>query len=51
MRNRLIHGYDFVDYDVLWQTLVEDLPVLIRVLDEFLREVAGTSTETAVCPS
>ena len=21
MRNRLIHGYDFVDYDILWQTV------------------------------
>lgn len=34
MRNRLIHGYDFVDYDILWQTLVEDLPALIRALEE-----------------
>jgi uncharacterized protein with HEPN domain len=34
MRNRLIHGYDFVDYDILWQTLIEDLPVLIRALEE-----------------
>jgi len=28
MRNRLIHGYDFVDYDILWQTITEDLPAL-----------------------
>lgn len=32
MRNRLIHGYDFVDFDVLWQTVVEDLPGLVAVL-------------------
>ncbi len=32
-RNRLIHGYDFVDYDILWQTVEEDLPVLIRALE------------------
>lgn len=32
MRNRLIHGYDFVDHDILWQTIQEDLPLLIEVL-------------------
>ena len=32
MRNRLIHGYDFVDYDILWQTVVEDLPGLVVAL-------------------
>ena len=32
LRNRLIHGYDSVDMDILWQVLVEDLPELIRVL-------------------
>jgi uncharacterized protein with HEPN domain len=32
MRNRLIHGYDSIDFDILWQTLVEDLPPLIAAL-------------------
>ena len=32
MRNRLIHGYDFVDFDILWQTVVEDLPELVAAL-------------------
>jgi len=35
-RNRLIHGYDFVDYDILWQTVQEDLPALIRLLEDVL---------------
>lgn len=26
LRNRLIHGYDSVDFDVLWQILNQDLP-------------------------
>ena len=34
MRNRLIHGYDSVDLDVLWDTLQLDLPALIVQLDE-----------------
>jgi uncharacterized protein with HEPN domain len=29
MRNRLIHGYDAVDMEILWQTLQQDLPPLI----------------------
>lgn len=32
MRNRLIHGYDFVDHHVLCQTLTADLPLLIPAL-------------------
>ena len=32
MRNRLIHGYDIVDTDVIWQTITEDLPVLVKSL-------------------
>lgn len=29
MRNRLIHGYDAIDLDLLWDTLALDLPPLI----------------------
>lgn len=32
MRNRLIHNYDDVDHDVLWQTLQTDLVPLIEEL-------------------
>lgn len=35
-RNRLIHGYDFVDYEILWDTVQEDLPALIRELEHVL---------------
>ena len=34
MRNRLIHGYDFLDLDILWQTVNEDLPLLIAELEK-----------------
>ena len=36
MRNRLIHGYDFVDYEILWDTIVEDLPLLIAELEKII---------------
>lgn len=32
LRNRLIHGYDAVDFDILWNILQIDLPPLIREL-------------------
>ena len=34
MRNRLIHGYDSVDLDVLWDTVELDLPPLIDELQK-----------------
>ena len=36
MRNRLIHGYDFVDYDILWDTINSDLPPLIEILEKII---------------
>jgi uncharacterized protein with HEPN domain len=33
MRNRMIHAYFDIDLDVVWQTVVEDLPVLIDRLE------------------
>jgi uncharacterized protein with HEPN domain len=36
MRNRLIHGYDFLDLDILWQTVDEDLPILIAKLEKIV---------------
>jgi len=36
MRNRLIHGYDQVDLDILWDTIEDDLPPLITKLEKIL---------------
>ncbi len=36
LRNRLIHGYDFVDFDLLWQITNDDLPSLIDQLEKIL---------------
>ena len=33
-RNRLIHAYDDIDRDVLWQIVRVDLPELVRQLGE-----------------
>jgi uncharacterized protein with HEPN domain len=38
LRNRLIHGYDTVDFDILWQIINQDLPSLIGSLRKTLGE-------------
>lgn len=39
MRNRLVHGYDAVDLDVLWDTIIDDLPPLIAELEKILPSI------------
>jgi uncharacterized protein with HEPN domain len=36
LRNRLIHGYDQVDHDILWAIVQNDLPPLIAELERSL---------------
>ena len=36
LRDRLIHGYDAVDNDILWQILIHDLPTLVTALEAIL---------------
>jgi uncharacterized protein with HEPN domain len=36
MRNRLIHAYFDINLDILWKTIIEDLPPLISELEKIL---------------
>ncbi|HUX01069.1 MAG: HepT-like ribonuclease domain-containing protein [Phycisphaerae bacterium] len=36
LRNRLIHGYDEVNLDILWAIVQKDLPALAAELDKIL---------------
>lgn len=36
MRNRLIHAYHDVDKEIVWKTIVEDLPPLIIELEKIV---------------
>ncbi len=38
LRNRLIHGYDSIDLDILWQIVSQDLPPLTRSLEAIVAE-------------
>lgn len=36
MRNRIIHGYDNVSLDIVWGTILDDLPPLVSQLEDVL---------------
>ncbi len=40
MRNRLIHAYFDVDLDILWKTILEDVPQLVSSLNEIIQTEA-----------
>jgi uncharacterized protein with HEPN domain len=41
LRNRLIHGYDSVDMDIIWTIIHDDLPALVAVLEGVATSVDG----------
>jgi len=43
LRNRLIHGYDSVDFEILWQIINHDLPALIDALERIVSSGSGPS--------
>lgn len=38
-RHRITHGYDVIDYDILWDTVQSDFPPLVAVLEQALDEL------------
>ena len=36
MRDRLVHGYFDINLDVVWETVTEDLPPLVRHLENII---------------
>jgi uncharacterized protein with HEPN domain len=39
MRNHLVHGYFDVDYDLVWDTVMNDLPPLLAELEKTLSRI------------
>jgi uncharacterized protein with HEPN domain len=39
-RHRITHGYDVIDYDILWDTVQDDLPPLVKALQGVLADLA-----------
>lgn len=38
MRNRLIHAYFQIDFDVVWDTVTQDFPELLAKLDKMIAD-------------
>lgn len=38
MRNHIIHGYDQIDLEIVWQVLTVELPPLVPHLEQILQE-------------
>jgi len=36
MRNRLVHAYFNINLDILWKTVIEDLPPLVDELEKIV---------------
>ena len=41
MRNRMIHGYDDIDFDIVWNTAQESIPLLLRLIEPLADTVTG----------
>jgi uncharacterized protein with HEPN domain len=39
IRDKVIHDYSNVDLEIVWRTIVEDLPTLVVQIDELIRIV------------
>lgn len=40
LRNRLVHAYQDTDAEILWEITRQDIPELLRVLNELLKDAA-----------
>ncbi|RMH00521.1 MAG: DUF86 domain-containing protein, partial [Chloroflexi bacterium] len=41
MRDRLIHGYFGIDYDIVWDVVINKIPALQQDIEEILRNEKG----------
>ncbi len=41
LRHRLVHAYDQINLDIIWDIISNDLPLLIAALDAMLSPPAG----------
>ena len=45
MRNRVAHGYDAVDLDIVWTTARERIPELLALIEPLIPPESGESSE------
>ena len=45
MRNRVVHGYDAVDLDIVWTTARERIPQLLALIEPLIQSESGALPE------
>ena len=45
MRDRVSHGYDGIDYGMLWDTVDDDLPGLLATVEQMLADLSARPPE------
>ena len=45
MRNRVAHGYDAVDLDIMWTTARERIPELLALIEPLIPPESGETSE------
>lgn len=46
MRDKLIHEYFGISYEIVWETIMEDIPFLKRKIEEILNEIIKKKFKT-----
>lgn len=41
VRNRVIHGYDSIDLDIVWEIVAQDFPALATEIEKILADAQG----------
>ena len=44
MRDRLIHGYDAIKHEILWNAVYDQLPILQATIQQILDDLASDAT-------
>ena len=39
LRNRIVHGYASVDYEIIWETIVNDIPSLKTAIERYINKL------------
>jgi uncharacterized protein with HEPN domain len=42
MRDRVSHGYDAIDYDLLWQSVKTRIPGLLSTVEQMLKDLESS---------
>ncbi|MBE7557562.1 DUF86 domain-containing protein [bacterium] len=45
MRNRMVHAYSDIKYEVVWSTITQELPPFVQAIEKILSAEGGSPTD------